>query len=427
MIRIFRAIVSAGVIAAAAPGAAQVVPVGAAGLLAMVGQGQYGKARDALRAAEHTDVDVLFLEAQILAHQGRLSEAVAAYRAILAANPGLTPVRQILAQTLFNMGDYDAARFHFRTLMEAEPNPDLRVQYANALRVIEQQIPSGINASFAIRPSTNINRGTYNTSFQAGALNFTIDPTSRQVSGVGLQVGVNGYYRIPVSDSAVVTLSAGASQTIYEDDSFNVTQPYASVAYTKNAAQSTWTGSVFVNRAYRDAGNHVTSYGLQYSARRQVNGPYVLTYSAVAQQADYDTQPTQTGQTYSFDLGIQQQVNPTTSLSAGLKLARGLPESDAFKYWSTSAYAGVSRNWRGGWSGFMGVEVGGRRYDDNFTALTFARDDEFVTLSGSLLNSTISYAGFAPRLNCSLQINSSNVAFYDYNATECSFELTRGF
>ena len=108
MIRIFRAIVSAGVIAAAAPGAAQVVPVGAAGLLAMVGQGQYGKARDALRAAEHTDVDVLFLEAQILAHQGRLSEAVAAYRAILAANPGLTPVRQILAQTLFNMGDYDA-------------------------------------------------------------------------------------------------------------------------------------------------------------------------------------------------------------------------------------------------------------------------------------------------------------------------------
>lgn len=415
-----------GAVMLATPSLAQ-VQVGGAGLLALVGQGQYGKARAALQQSEHTDVDVLFLEAQILAHQGRLDEAVIAYRAILAANPALTPVRQILAQTLFNMGDYDAARFHFRTLLEAEPNRELRVQYANALRVIEQQVPSGINASFAIRPSTNINRGTYNTSFQAGALNFTIDPNSRQVSGVGIQVGLNGFYRVPVAEDAVVTLNAGASQSIYEDDAFNVTQPYASVAYTKSGVQSTWTGTAFANRALRDGGNHVTTYGLQYSARRQLDGPYVLSYSAVAQQADYDIQPAQSGPTVSFDVGVQQQVNPTTSLNAGVKLARGVPESDAFKYVSTSVYGGVSRSWSGGWSGFAGVEVGTRRYDDNFTALTFARDDEFVTLSTSILNSTISYAGFAPRLNCSVQLNSSNVAFYDYNATECSFELTRGF
>ena len=78
--------------------------VGGAGLLSMVGQGQYDKARTALGQVEHSQVDELFLEAQILAHQGRLEEAVAAYRTILAANPGLTPVRQILAQTLFNLG-----------------------------------------------------------------------------------------------------------------------------------------------------------------------------------------------------------------------------------------------------------------------------------------------------------------------------------
>ena len=401
--------------------------VGGAGLLSMVGQGQYDKARTALGQVEHSQVDQLFLEAQIFAHQGRLDEAVTLYRAILAANPELVPVRQVLAQTLLNMGDFDAARFHFRTLMEAEANADLRVQYANALRIIDQQTPSGINASLAVIPSTNVNRGTYNTTIQTGALNFTIDPNSRQVSGVGLQFGLNGYWRTPVAPDAMVTLSAGASQTLYEADQFNITQPFVSAAYTKTGPKSTWTATAFANRALRNLGDDYTTFGLQYSARRQLEGPNTLSYSVLAQQTEYDTQPVQSGPLFSVDIGLQRQIDPTMALNGGVKLGRGLPEGDHLKYVSASVYGGVTKTWRGGWAGFTGLEFGARSYDANFTALTFEREDEFVNLRGSILNSTISYAGFAPRLNCTVQFNSSNVAFYDYNATECSFELTRGF
>ena len=398
-----------------------------AGLLSMVGQGQYDTARDALAQVEHSPVDEAFLEAQILAHQGRLVEAVEIYRAILAASPDLVPVRQVLAQTLLNMGDFDAARFQFRTLMEAEANADLRVQYANALRLIDQQTPSGINASLAIIPSTNVNRGTYNTSIQAGALNFSIDPSSRQSSGVGLQFGLNGFWRKPVNSNSVLTFAAGASQTLYDDDQFNILQPYVSVAYSRTEPTSTWSLTGFANRALRESGDDYTTYGMQYAARRQLTGPNTLSYSLQAQQTDFDVQTVQSGPTYSLDVGVQRQINPTTSITGGVKLSRGLPEGDHLKFLSTSLYGGVSKNWRGGWTAFTGLEVGTRNYDANFTALPFEREDEFLTLRGSVLNSTISYAGFAPRLNCTVQFNTSNVAFYDYNATECSFELTRGF
>lgn len=396
-------------------------------LLEMVGQSQYDKARAALAKTPHSPIDALFLEAQILAHQGRLAEAVAIYRAILAANPALVPVRQILAQTLLNMGDWDAARFHFRTLMEAEPNANLRVQYANALRLIEQKTPSGINASFAVIPSTNVNRGTSNTTISTGLGSFVIDPNSREESGIGFQVGVNAFLRQPYGEDGVFTFSAGASQTIYSNDEFNVTQPTVSAAFTRTGATSSWTATAFASRAYRGTGNDSQTFGLQYAGRRQFEGANVLTYSAVAQNTEYDQQPVQSGPTYSLDIGMQRQIDPTMAVMGGLKLTRGLPEGDHLKYIATGLYGGVSKNWRGGWSAFAGLEVGFRSYDANFTALPFLREDEYVTLRGSLLNSTLSYAGFAPRVNCSYQVNRSNVAFYDYDAAECSFEFTRGF
>lgn len=396
-------------------------------LLSMVGQGQYDRARGALADVEHTRIDELFLEAQILAHQGRLAEAVEIYRAILAADPNLVPVRQVLAQTLLNMGDFSAARFHFRTLMEAEPSQDVRLQYANALRIIDQQTPSGINASLAIIPSTNINRGTYNRSIQTGALNFTIDPSSRQSSGVGLQFGLNAYWRKPVAADAVVTLSAGVSRTFYDADQFDITQPYVSAVYSKSAPTGSWSLTGFANRAIRDADDNYTTYGLAFSGRKLLKEANILTYALQGQQTDFDTQTAQSGPTFSGDLGMQRQLSPSLSVSGGVKLSRGLPEVDHLKYVSASVYGGVAKSWRGGWSGTAGLELGNRWYDADFVGLLFERKDEFVTLRGSLLNSTISYAGFAPRINCSVQFNSSNVAFYDYNATECSFELTRGF
>lgn len=95
-------------------------PTQAGNILQLVGAGEFDGAREALAATPHSPIDELFLEAQILIRQGRPEDAISIYRALLAAKPGLIPIRQLLAKTLLEIGDFEAARFHFRTLLETD-------------------------------------------------------------------------------------------------------------------------------------------------------------------------------------------------------------------------------------------------------------------------------------------------------------------
>ena len=60
-----------------------------------------------------------------------------------------------------------------------------------------------------------------------------------------------------------------------------------------------------------------------------------------------------------------------------------------------------------------------------FTALT--REDDYIRVGVAAQHARFNYAGFAPRLNCAHTINRSNVAFFDYTATECQIALSREF
>lgn len=399
----------------------------ASSILQLVAAGDFDGARRELAATPHSPIDELFLEAQILVRQGRPEDAVSIYRAVLAAQPGLIPIRQLLAKTLLEMGDFEAARFHFRTLLETDTRNGVQQQYAAALRLIQQKIPSGISASFSIIPSSNINRGTTNSIIQTGLGPFQISPSSREQSGVGLQFGLTGFLRVPQGEAGLLTFSASAFQTFYSKSEFNVLQPSLSASYQSTSATGIWSIEAFARRAFRDVGSDYTTLGLQYSGRRKLSGPNVLTYSVLGQDVQYDTDPALSGPTINFDLGLQRQITPTTAISGGVRVGRGLPEVDHLKYRSASIYGGISRNWNGGWATFTGVEVGTRWYDSNFTALPFKRDDQFMVLTGTVLNSTFSWQGFSPRVSCSVQKNVSNVAFYDYTATECNIQMTRDF
>lgn len=303
----------------------------------------------------------------------------------------------------------------------------MQQQYAQALRIIQQKIPSGISASFSIIPSSNINRGTTNAVIQTGLGPFQISPSSQEQSGIGLQLGLTGFLRIPTGDAGLLTFSASAVETFYSKSEFNVFQPSLSANYQSTNENGVWSINLFARKAFREVGSDYTTLGAQFSGRRKLDGPNILTYSVLGQNVEYETDTSLSGPTINFDLGLQRQVTPTSAVSGGVRIARGLPEVDHLKYRSASIYAGISKNWTGGWATFTGVEVGTRWYDANFTALPFKRDDSFLTLSGTVLNSTFSWQGFSPRVSCSIQKNISNVAFYDFTATECNIQMTRDF
>ena len=96
----------------------------------MVKAGDYDGARAMHDKLPHTPVDEIFLEAQIFTAKGQLADAITAYRAILVARPELISARLLLADLLFAIGDWDAARFHFRGYRHESMrrhNPSLRL------------------------------------------------------------------------------------------------------------------------------------------------------------------------------------------------------------------------------------------------------------------------------------------------------------
>lgn len=75
----------------------------------------------------------------------------------------------------------------------------------------------------------------------------------------------------------------------------------------------------------------------------------------------------------------------------------------------------------------LGLRLGHRGYSGVFPLDAQPRADDYIALSFGVQNSQINLGGFTPNLNCSYTRNRSNIAFYDYEATECTARLTREF
>lgn len=434
MKRIVKALLISVVFAFAGSQTSTAQTVEAANILQLVQAGKFDEARALLAETPHGPIDAAFLEAQILIRQGRAQEAVAIYRQLLAQQPGLIPVRQLLADTLFQIGEFEGARFHFRYLLENDPNTNVRQRYANALRVIQQRIPSGVTASFSLIPSSNINRGTNNTNYNTGVIN----DSSRRKSGLGGQLVLNGFLRFPQDDGGLYTLKGTLAGIVYSASEYNSLSPGVSLEYQKTTDIGLWSIEAFANRSIkRDIPSGLftvnnftnSSYGLTYSERRKLTGPNVLDYDVSLQHVSYDTETSNSGNFASFRLGLEHRLDATTSLLGGVKLGRGLPELNYNRYKSAAVYGGMSKNWSGGWGTYFGAEFGTRWYDADFGNDPNAgkRKDDYVTLTATVLNSTISWNGVSPRLTCRAQENFSNIAFYDYPALECYMQLTRDF
>ncbi len=393
-------------------------------ILQLVGQGKFDEARAALAATPHALIDRLFLEAQIFLALGQLPEAAATFRAMLAEAPGLIPVRQTLADILFQLEDYSGARFHFERLVEIDPRPEAREAYARAIARIRREEPAGVSAILTFTPSTNINRGSANETFGNGSI------TSQEKSGIGITVGGNGFYKLDAGENAVVNARASVQKTFYSEDEFDQTSVQASLSYIHTAPDAESLATFSTSRVLRnpDIGNdHYRTYSLRTQTRRALKGANILTFGSTATYTDYDSSSGPSGPSVTTDLALQSQITPSFSANFSLNATRAMPQNDYQRYSGWGLGMGGSTSWKGGWSTYLGIEGGFRKYDGVFPLTSLKREDSFIALRGSVLNSTIVLRGFSPRVNCFAQANGSNISLYDYNVVECGLQFTRGF
>ena len=421
MIRIFASILLSIQLISSAQAA---TPPSLAGIIELVKAGDYDGARAMHEKLPHTPVDEIFLEAQIFTAKGQLAEAITAYRAILVARPELISARLLLADLLFAIGDWDAARFHFRILRDTADSTAEKLRYSRVLAEISRRTPSGYTTSFTLTPSTNINRGA-SSSDSGFILPFGADTVEQ--SGIGAQIGASAFLRVPQDSGGVLVFTASAVFTGYNNALFNTLSPALSAQYEKTEGRLSFTLGARVAKSFRNRDSDYVTFSLSHGGRYALDGRDMLTWSLAARSVQYDPSSALDGPEYSASLGLRRQINPVLAVDGAVKLSLGLPEAEHYQFRGIAVSGGVTRAWKGGWTTYTGIDLGQRIYDGIFPAPAVARRDEFIGLRANILNSTITWQGFAPRVNCLFLVNKSNVPLYDYNTTECGLQLTREY
>lgn len=410
----------------AAPAFAQNSQAGA--VLLLVEQGKFAQARALLRSyATTTPLDAMYLEAQIQRAEGNPQQAVVTLREILSQEPGLIIARRSLVQSLLDVQDFEAAAFHLRLLNRSDPNPSARRDYQAALARISQSKPYGVSASFSLTPSSNINRGTYNSEFETGSETpFRI--TSQEESGLGVQLGLSGFFTTQLGENTSLTFRTGGNVTRYSKDEFNRSSFSHSLSFSVSKGQrENWEITPYLTRNNESNQFSRTSKGLAVSYRRLLDAQTRLTFNANGAYNDYDTVKIQNGPTYSLGMTWERQMSPSLALLGGVTFGRSDPDAANYQHSSIGVRGGVSKTWKGGFATYLEMELGARDFDNAFAMGRPERSDQYLAISANVLNSKLSLQGFAPRLGCSVVLNRSNIEFFDYNVQECRVSLTRGF
>lgn len=398
---------------------------GLARVMALLDAGQFAEADAALEALNPSDMDRRFFTGLALKRQGAFGDAVAVFRFILAAEPGNVAARRELAHALFLNREYRAARFHFEALEQADPDLAMRPLHRNFLNLIAQNQPYGLTGFFAIIPSTNVTRGSSRSVFDTSL--GTLDITSREQSGYGLNVGFSGYFRRVLSDVRKVEATWSLNGTRYENRDLD--SATGTVALNVEALEpwGRWSAGPYVRQTVRVDDGDNTAIGFSLSGRYRASARDVIFASASHEVREYAHSSTQDGPFTSVSIGLERQMSPAWGLSGGIGFERSAPEEAYLAYDGIRLFGGAGRMWTGGLQTNANIEFGVRDFKANFPLTTTRRADEYVRFGLGVTHARFTYGGFAPRLNCTHTINGSNIALYEYDATDCQMALTRAF
>lgn len=396
-------------------------------ILRLINAGQFEDARTLSGTLNPSPADGAFLEGRILKVQGQLDEAIIMFRRCLALDPSNLAARRELAHTLLLNGEYDIAQFHFEALLDIDPDQAMHEGYRGFLRTIRQNKPFGASGSFALLPSSNINRGTTNTVFDTTSGTFVIDPDSKADSGIGIQLGLSGYARFSSTDQSNWLVSASLVGTGYDAEIHNTATAAASLTYGRGFENERWSIGPYTSFTWREDDADRTIYGLQAGLDLRLTPQTSFSFRANHEYRSYPNQSYNDGTFDKLSFSLAYQLDPTFVLRGTINAEQSRPDALHQQYDGYSIGASLSKVWNGGTATTLSLDAGQRAFVGNYPLTTAPRDDDFASVSFTVQNPRIDLNGFTPQLTCSYIANRSNVAFYDYDTRECRATLSTRF
>lgn len=398
------------------------------------------------QAQDRDDLESLFQEGMTAVHEAAvtpdedrrdalLDEAIAAFREMLVADPGLIRVRLELARAFYFKGEDSLARQHFEAVLAGGVPEPVAANIHAFLAEIRARRRWSFNAGFAIAPDTNIGAGSDERTIFIPVfglpLPFERDEEELTSSGVGLVLWGGGEYQYPMSAGGRLRAGANVSRREHSGSRFDEAtvavhlgpralidaRTEASVLLT---ARQNWAGTV---KDHHALGGRIEA-GHRVSRSVTVNGRVSL------EDRHYRTRTELDGAAGDISLGGAWVIAPTVRLELSAGYGRDRPERERERHERYRVGAGVSvalpagftvsgggdyrwTSFEPGW--FPHVEDGGARKDETWSA------------RASVYNRGFTLMGFSPELGVVHEVRNTNAQLYDYERTSGELRFVRQF
>jgi hypothetical protein len=400
-------IAEAGANAAAASPAPAVSPY--ADTIGLINAGRFDEARALAVATAKTErarrLNLMFVDALILKHQGRYAEAAAALRALLAENPGFDRVRGELADTLFLMGDDKAAGYQFGLLSASASTTAQHNLYGRYLDAIRSRRPFNWDAYISFAPSSNLNGGTDNGMVLVGGAPFT---TEKRKSGVGIAYGASATYRHDIDASREIVFGASIAGAAYTEHRFDKTTLQGFTEFARDFGP--WRAGVGIGGewALGDWQTYRTGIGPQASLSRSFGRAGSLIATASWRAMKYATDTYLDGSEAALALRYSYAFSPATTVALGAAVTRRDTTMSMHNYTGVRPSIELYHEMPNGLIGDLSVSYEHRFYDSDYFLLTEPRRDEILDVALGVTFRRLSWSGFAPRLEYDFEMYNSN-------------------
>lgn len=400
---------------------------------------------DALLARDPMDVTALILRARALRLLGRHAESEAAARAAWAAAetaPGRYGAAMALAQALSLQDRRTEAQLWLRRAAEVAPNPRARARAVSDFDFVRRQNPLKLSFDTSLKPSSNVNNGARDATFDYFGIPMTLTGAALALSGLEGAVGVSGSYRLHQDLRTLLQLDFAASHGfVYLSPEARAIAPDAE---NGDFALTALTGGATAR--FFDPASRVTTTVSGALSHYIWGGEALNSGAALDAGLSIPLTPRMTGR---FGLGLEKQYTPgfgaevaetrelrpgadwklTSGAGIGLELELGRTTSEDIYLENDSAE--VTLTWRAArpLAGLgLSAELALGQKDYPVSGYGFdGRHDEWANLSVSARIERIDYMGFVPVMTLEAGRNRSNIGLYDSQSLGVGFSVASQF
>ena len=364
-----------------------------------------------------------------------LSQAVAAFRAMLIEDPRLLRVRLELARAFYLMGEDDLARRHFEIVLAANPPEPVVANVRNFLASIESRRRWRFNAGAALAPDSNIGAGSEERTIYipvfGQSLPFRRDVEELTTSGIGVSLWGGAEYHYPVFDDLRIRAGAQFARREYERSRFDqlfvgthlgprwLVDRDTDLSLLGSARQR-WVGTAPDNR----------ELGVRLEVGHRVNRLVTIAGQASWHGRRYRTQTALDGPVMDVALRAAWVVDPTVRLELSGGYGRERPKWLSRRHRTRWLGTDVSVILPLGFTVGAGAEVRWADYNPGWAPFVQdggARRDRTTSVRASVHHRGFTVFGFSPELVVVNEERETNAQAHDFQRTRGELRFVQQF